>query len=223
MKHKKLLTVALLAIMSFNIVACNSTSKQEESQPQSSSTTTETQNEATESDKISAEKKLLDVTVHLPASLTSDTTNEDINKALEEGEEYGIKNITKNDDGSIDIKMSKSGHKKILTEFKKNIDETLNSMIEDKETYPSFESITYNDDMTSFDVTVDPDKFSDWDSMYAITFYFSGMMYQAFNAVPEDEVKVIVNFVDKNTGEIIKSGDSSNLSNNTTATTESEN
>lgn len=223
MKHKKLLTLALLAIMSFNIVACNSTSKQEESQPQSSSTTTETQNEVTESDKISAEKKLLDVTVHLPASLTSDTTNEDINKALEEGEEYGIKNITKNDDGSIDIKMSKSGHKKILTEFKKNIDETLNSMIEDKETYPSFESITYNDDMTSFDVTVDPDKFSDWDSMYAITFYFSGMMYQAFNAVPEDEVKVIVNFVDKNTGEIIKSGDSSNLSNNTTATTELEN
>lgn len=223
MKHKKLLTLALLAIMSFNIVACNSTSKQDESQPQSSSTTTETQNEATESDKISAEKKLLDVTVHLPASLTSDTTNEDINKALEEGEEYGIKNITKNDDGSIDIKMSKSGHKKILTEFKKNIDETLNSMIEDKETYPSFESVTYNDDMTSFDVTVDPDKFSDWDSMYAITFYFSGMMYQAFNAVPEDNIKVIVNFVDKNTGEVIKSGDSSNLSNNTTATTESEN
>lgn len=221
MRHKKMLTVALLSIMSFNVVACSSISNKNATQ--TSSETTETQNEATESDKVSAEKKLLDVNLHLPASLVSSSSDEDIEKALKEGKEYGMKDIVRNDDGSIDIKMSKSGHEKFLAELKKNMGESLNSMIEDKETYPSFESITYNDDMTSFDVAVDPDKFTDWDAIYAVTFYFSGMMYQAFNAVPEDDIKVVVNFVDKNTGEIIKSGDSSELSNNSTATAESEN
>lgn len=33
-------------------------------------------------------------------------------------------------------------------------------------------------------------------------------MYQSLNAVPEDQLKTIVNFKNKDTGEVIESGDS---------------
>lgn len=42
-----------------------------------------------------------------------------------------------------------------------------------------------------------------------MAFYIHGNIYQAFNATPENQIKTLVNFVDKDSGEIIKSLDSS--------------
>lgn len=39
-------------------------------------------------------------------------------------------------------------------------------------------------------------------------------MYQAFNAVPSDQIKTVVNFVNKDTKEVIESGDSTQMENN---------
>lgn len=47
--------------------------------------------------------------------------------------------------------------------------------------------------------------------MYALTFYFGGNIYQALNAVPEDQIKTILNFIDKDTGEIIETADFSSM------------
>lgn len=40
-----------------------------------------------------------------------------------------------------------------------------------------------------------------------------GNIYQALNAVPEDQLKTVVNFVSKDSGEVIESGDSSSMAN----------
>ena len=51
-------------------------------------------------------------------------------------------------------------------------------------------------------------------SMAAMAFYIQGNMYQAFNAVPSDQIKTVVNFVNKDTKEVIESGDSTQMENN---------
>lgn len=44
-------------------------------------------------------------------------------------------------------------------------------------------------------------------------FYFEGELYKALNSVSEDELKVIVNFVNTNTDDIIETGDLSKKNN----------
>lgn len=56
---------------------------------------------------MKAEKNLLSVEVTLPASLVKDGEAE----LDEEAKEAGVKEITKNEDGSITMKMTKEAHK----------------------------------------------------------------------------------------------------------------
>lgn len=113
------------------------------------------------------------------------------------------------------MKMTEEAHKKLLSELKKRIDESIQEILTDKETYPSFSSITYNSDVTEFTICVDPGTYETLQSLVTMVFYLNGNIYQIFNAVPEDKIKTIVNFVDKDTGEIIESMDSSQSGNAT--------
>ena len=65
--------------------------------------------------------------------------------------------------------------------------------------------------MTQFDIKVDKASYGGLQSFVALGYYMSGNMYQAMNGQSSDAVKTIVNFKDKDTGEVIESGDSSAL------------
>lgn len=192
---KKLLALFMAGLMSISLAAC-------------SETTTSTSESNKNEKSLSADKKLLDVEVTIPASLLDE---EDDFELGQEEKDKGIKEITKNEDGSMTIKMSKKAHKEFLAEMKETIDENITEILKDKENCPAFTEITYNDDATVFDIKVDKSLYGGLDSFYALTFYMVGNMYQAMNAVPESEIKTVVNFVDKDTGEVIESGDSSEL------------
>lgn len=62
----------------------------------------------------------------------------------------GIRKITENEDGSVTIKTSKKPHKKLVNIVKESMDDSINEILEDKENYPSFNDITYNDNLTEF-------------------------------------------------------------------------
>ena len=109
------------------------------------------------------------------------------------------------------MKMTKEAHKELLGSIKESVDESNEEIIADKENYPSIESITYNNDLTEFTVSVDSASFNGLESFVAIAFYMEGNIYQALNAVPEDEINTTVNFVDKDSGEVINSADSSSM------------
>lgn len=164
--------------------------------------------EETDGGTLSAEKNMLSVEVTIPASLIegSDTT-----ELTEEAKENGVKEITKNDDGSVTMKMTKAAHKELLASIKESIDESITEILEDKENCPSFESITYNDDVTNFDIKVNAETFGGFEGIYALTFYIMGNIYQALNAVPEDNLNTVVNFINKDTDEIIQTGDSASF------------
>ena len=198
---KKSLSFFLVMSMSVTLIACGSTTKAPETTTEAPESTTQT------TDTLNAEKNLLSVELTIPSSLLED----DAAVLDEESKAAGVKEIIQNDDGSITMKMSKSAHKKLLDEFKVGIDEGITEILNDKETYPSLTEITYNDDLTEFTVKVDSNTYGGFEGLSALTLYISGNVYQALNATPEDQIKTIVNFVDKDTGEVIETGDSSEM------------
>lgn len=198
---KKSLSFFLVMSMSITLISCGSATKAPESTTEMAEGTAQTTN------TLKAEENLLSVELTIPASLVDDDTA----TLDEEAKSAGVKEITKNDDGSITLKMSKSAHKKLLDEFKAGIDESITEILNDKETYPSLTEITYNDDLTEFTVKVDSNTFGGFEGLSALALYIGGNVYQALNAAPEDQIKTIVNFVNKDTGEIIETGDSSEM------------
>ena len=164
--------------------------------------------EVSEKNGLSAEKNLLSVEGTIPASLLDGSVSTEL---TDEAKSHGIKDITQNEDGSITMNMGKEAHQELLDSVKASIDDTIHSILTDKENYSSFDSITYNDNVTVFDVNVDPATYGGLQSLSALSFYVIGNMYQALNAVPENELKTVVNFVNKDTGEVIESGDSTAL------------
>lgn len=194
---KKILTILLIGTMALNITAC-----------QSNDSNLEKKEEKTEdTDTLKAEKNLLSVEVTLPASLIGDSAAE----LDQEVKDAGVKEVIQNEDGSITMKMTKDAHKNLLSSLKDGIDQGIDELLADKENFPSFESITYTDDVTEFNINVDPNTYGGLQSMAVMGLYIQGNLYQAFNAVPADQIKTVVNFVNKDTGEIIESGDSSQM------------
>lgn len=189
-------TVPLLLIMSMSIIliSCGSTTEAPEGTTQAT-------------DTLKVEENLLSVELTIPASLVGD----DAATLDEEAKAAGVSEITQNEDGSVTMKMSKIAHQKMLDEFKGSIDESLTEILNDKETYPSLTEITYNEDLTEFTVKVDPATYGEFEALSAIGLHIAGNVYQALNAVPENQIKTIVNFVNKDTGEIIETGDSSKM------------
>lgn len=194
---KKILTILLIGTMALNITACQSN----DSKPEKKEEKTE------DTDTLKAEKNLLSVEVTLPASLIGDSAAE----LDQEAKDAGVKEVIQNEDGSITMKMTKDAHKNLLASLKDGIDQGIDELLADKENFPSFESITYKDDVTEFNINVDPNTYGGLQSMAVMGLYIQRNLYQAFNAVPADQIKTVVNFVNKDTGEIIESGDSSQM------------
>lgn len=208
---KKAISIILSLSLCLSMMACGQSKDADSKAGTVSETKAKTEENATEESEgqeLSAEKNLLSVEVTIPASLLDGSENTEL---TEEAKSHGVKDITQNEDGSVTMKMSKAAHKELLDSIKASIDETINNLLADKENYPSFDSITYNDDVTVFDVNVDSATYSGLQAFSALAFYITGNLYQALNAVPEDELKTVVNFVNKDTGEVIESGDSASL------------
>lgn len=157
---------------------------------------------------ISADKNLLTVDVTLPASFFENSTHEQIEAAAKEN---GIQKVKFNDDGSVTYTMSKAKHKELLDSLKSSVDESITEILNDKEAYPSFVSIKYNNDLTEFTVLCEKDKYKPLDAFAAMIFYIEGNFYQAFNGVDSSSLRTVVKFVDQATGEIIETGDSSKI------------
>ncbi|MEG0404494.1 MAG: hypothetical protein RR571_08930 [Anaerorhabdus sp.] len=195
--------ILILFISSMMIVGCSSTPKVE-------NTPTPEPTEPESSDSISSEESLVDVTIHLPASMFEDMTSEEIETAAKDN---GISSVVINEDGSVDYTMSKSVHNKLMKEMKDGFVEQIGEMLSNKEEYPSFEEITYNDEFTEFTIVCTSKELNMTENMSSLLLMLSGAMYQSMNAVPSDQIKVIVNYKDKETDEIFQVSDSSQMGN----------
>ncbi|MEG1255520.1 hypothetical protein [Clostridium sp.] len=198
---KRILALLLVTTMTITMVGCGSKSSEDGVKDE----------KKTESNggEISSEKNLFDVEVTLPAAFFE---GNDMSTVETEAKAKGVHEVKVNEDGSVTYIMDKKTHKELLASMKQAIDEGIKETLADKENYPSFTDITYNDDLTEFNIMVDKASYGGLQSFAAIVFYMSGNMYQAMNGQSVDTAKTIVNFKDKDTHEVIESGDSSALS-----------
>ncbi|MEW4309257.1 hypothetical protein [Rossellomorea marisflavi] len=146
-------------------------------------------------------KGLLNVEVTLPAEFLED---QDVDQMIKDAKEDGVKEVKKNDDGSITYVMSKAEHKKMMKDMQKSLKETLEDTKND-EAFQSIEDIKVNNDFSRFTVVVtDKESYENsFDAFASITVGMTGMMYHLFDGKDADKIKVTVAVEDK-AGELIK-------------------
>jgi PBP1b-binding outer membrane lipoprotein LpoB len=153
---------------------------------------------AKKEESVEVDRKLFNVEVTLPASMFE---NESLETVKADAKENGIKEVTENEDGSITYKMSKSTHKKMLKEISASIEETIKET-KTSEDFVSIKDITHNDSFSEFTMVVDKEKYENsMDAFATMSLGMSGMLYQMYDGVSEDEYSVTINVEDETTGE----------------------
>lgn len=218
-KLMKVLSLVLVVVFLLSLAACSTEQANNEETESDVRIEVEVENSSDDSevddekekeedeaaDSIEVDENLLSVDVTVPASFFDGSSEEEIKS---DAEENGYSRIVVNDDGSVTYTMTKKQYKELLDELKVGVDEYIVDLTTGEDKIASFTSISYNDDLTVFDIKVDSSLYSSWDSLGALGFYVLGGFYQA---VAGEEADIIVNFIDKDSGELIESGSSANL------------
>jgi len=148
---------------------------------------------------LGVDKGLLNVEVTIPATFME---GEDIDQVVADAKENDIKNVTKNEDGSVTYKMSKAQHKKMMKEMKTDVTTYVDELVSDED-FASIQEIKHNGSFTEFTVVVDKAAFeSSFDGFATLGLAMSGMFYQAFNGTNAEKLKVTMHTQDASTGEI---------------------
>lgn len=146
------------------------------------------------------QKKAGDVEVTIPALFFE---GQDIDSVISKAKNSGIKEIIKNDDGTLTYKMAKPEHEEMMKGLKEgilaNVDE-----IKASDDFKSVKDITYNKSFSEFTVSVNKEEFeSSLDTMASVGLALTGMYYQLFNGADVENYKVTVIFNDESSGEVI--------------------
>jgi hypothetical protein len=155
--------------------------------------------EETKEEKVEVDKGLLNVEITLPASMFE---GQDIDTIIASAKGEGVAEVTKNEDGSLTYKMSKSKHKEMMKEFETSILETIEEMKTSGD-YVSIKDITHNDSFSEFTMVVDKEEYENsMDGFAALGLGMSGMMYQLYNGVDTNNSKVTISMKDQATEEV---------------------
>ena len=150
-------------------------------------------------DGISVDKNLFSVDVTIPASFYEDqklSQSELDADAAKKG--YGKAKL--NSDGSVSFRMSKAQHKAALADMKKSVDDYIQESV--NESPKIFKKISYNSNMTEFNISVDKASYEDdfGAAFIGLGIAFQASFYQMFNGTqtPKTELKLI----DASTGKV---------------------
>lgn len=205
---KKLISLILAFVMMMSLAACGG--RGENSGNGTSFPGKNTENSA----GVQVDEGLLNIDVTLAASFFEDQTEEEI-KA--EAKENGYSDCKINDDGSVTYTMSKKKHAEMLNEMKASFDEMIAGYLDGEDKVASFVDIQYNDDFSKIDIYADAEQYTMWDSLYALTFYITGAYYQAFAGVANDDIDVVVNFIDNATKDVLDTASYKDFISNTSS------
>jgi len=188
---KKLIFAALLLLIAL-LTACNADEEGKANEAQQ-------QEKETDSEGINVDKGLFNVEVTLPASFFE---GGDIDQSIAEAEKEGIE-VTKNEDGSLTYKMSKTKHKEMMSEMKTSLLETIEDL-KNGEDFASIKDVEYNKDFSEFTLWVDRNEYENsFDGFAVFGLGLSGAMYQLFDGANPENYNVRLVVKDEATKEII--------------------
>lgn len=159
-------------------------------------------NKNKDDESITVDKNLLSVEITIPASML-ELQEKDIDQVIAEAKKDGIKEVIKNNDGSLTYKMSKSKHKELMKEMENDLIDVIDE-IKTSGDFTSIQDIKYNKSFSEFTILVNREAFENsFDGLASLSLGISGMFYQLFDGVSPDENKVTIAVEDVDTGEII--------------------
>lgn len=157
---------------------------------------------------VEVKNKILNKEITITKNFLDFAEIEDPQKSIDElVNQKVIKSGKVNEDGSVTYIMTPTQHKEYLKSLKESFEESNQDLIKDQNN--SIEDIKANDNFSKFDIYVNPDSYSSLDSLMALGFYIQGGFYRMFNG--DKDASVVVNFINKNTNEVIETADSTEL------------
>lgn len=146
---------------------------------------------------VEVESGLFNVELTIPADYIGESTQEELTATAEE---EGYKSIKLNEDGSATYTMTKAQHKEMLNEMKKDMDKSLEEMINSEEN-PNIISIEVNDNYTEYKIITTNEEIGISETFLTYTLQLYGAMYGVFSGENETDINVI--YINEASGEII--------------------
>ena len=134
-----------------------------------------------------------DVTVTVPSyGLEEDDDTSSVPEAKE---------AVVNEDGSTTYTLTKKQQKEWKKAVKSNFDDYIKDILDDDTNYPNVEDITYNNDMTEFEIDLATTNIAQSELFIGYIALFTAPVYQQVNGVEEKDVDYKVTVKDSSTGE----------------------
>lgn len=192
----KIIAVVMICLIAVCMSSCVSSPQSDPSQPSSEVAS------SNEGNGIDVDEGLFDVTITIPSSLVGEDAASEL---TDEQKEKGFKSVSRNGDGSITYVITKNAHKTIVEDLRTSTAKTMDDIVASGD-FASIKKIEYNNDFTEVSMWVDKKAFErSLDGLSALSVWFSGALYQAFNGTESDKLSVTVNVVDEKTDETFKS------------------
>lgn len=106
-----------------------------------------------------------------------------------------------NEDGSTTYTLTKKQQKEWKKAVKSNFDDYIKDILDDDTNYPNVEDITYNNDMTEFEIDLATTNIAQSELFIGYVALFTAPVYQQVNGVEEKDVDYKVTVKDSSTGE----------------------
>lgn len=106
-----------------------------------------------------------------------------------------------NEDGSTTYTLTKKQQKEWKKVVKSNFDDYIKDILDDDTNYPNVEDITYNNDMTEFEIDLATTNIAQSELFIGYIALFTAPVYQQVNGVAEKDVDYKVTVKDSSTGE----------------------
>lgn len=106
-----------------------------------------------------------------------------------------------NEDGSTTYTLTKKQQKEWKKAVKSNFDDYIKDILDDDTNYPNVEDITYNNDMTEFEIDLATTNIAQSELFIGYIALFTAPVYQQVNGVAEKDVDYKATVKDSSTGE----------------------
>lgn len=106
-----------------------------------------------------------------------------------------------NEDGSTTYTLTKKQQKEWKKAVKSNFDDYIKDILDNDTNYPNVEDITYNNDMTEFEIDLATTNIAQSELFIGYIALFTAPVYQQVNGVEEKDVDYKVTVKDSSTGE----------------------
>ncbi len=151
---------------------------------------------------VEVEENLVTVDVRIARTLLDQSGSMTDEEIVAGAKENGLAAVVDGD--TVVYTMTKPQRDEMLAQMRSSAEHAADELIADDTN--SVTGVEFNDAMTTFKVSVDASRYGALESLLALGFYIQGALYQQFNGVGQDDIDVVVEFVDDTTGEVLDTG-----------------